>query len=135
MAVSEPLSRQQARELHDRLIAAHDDLIDRIAEELEDDDDREVQEVGGRVRDAGEESVADLLTDMNLTQYRHLAEEVGEIERALADMHAGRYGRCQDCGGFIRYERLQANPTARRCLRCQQKYELEHPPEGAGDSL
>jgi len=38
-----------------------------------------------------------------------------------------RYGRCQDCGGGIGEERLEALPTAIRCVRCQAAWEQSHP--------
>ena len=45
-------------------------------------------------------------------------EQLSAIEQALADLGAGRYGRCERCGEAVGEERLRALPTARRCLRC-----------------
>ncbi|MDO9188717.1 MAG: TraR/DksA C4-type zinc finger protein, partial [Sulfurimicrobium sp.] len=41
----------------------------------------------------------------------------------------GEYGVCGDCGEAIRFERLQAYPTAVRCVNCQQQYEKTHASE------
>jgi RNA polymerase-binding transcription factor DksA len=30
---------------------------------------------------------------------------------------------CVDCGASVGYERLEAYPTAKRCLACQQAHE------------
>ena len=35
---------------------------------------------------------------------------------------------CMQCGGDIPFERLQAQPTALRCIACQSEYEKTHPP-------
>ena len=41
---------------------------------------------------------------------------------------AGRYGICIDCGRAIDYERLEAYPSAKRCLPCQQHREKTRAP-------
>ncbi len=47
-------------------------------------------------------------------------------EQALhaAEVRAhGRYGLCEDCSRPIGDERLEALPTATRCVRCQAEWE------------
>ena len=39
-------------------------------------------------------------------------------ERALTQLEAGDYGRCEVCGGPIGQGRLEARPTARTCIDC-----------------
>jgi DnaK suppressor protein len=51
------------------------------------------------------------------------ARELKEVERAIADVDAGRYGVCQDCGGEIAPARLKALPLATRCVTCQARLE------------
>jgi RNA polymerase-binding transcription factor DksA len=41
-------------------------------------------------------------------------------------MSTDEYGICIDCGCFIGYARLKANPAASRCYECQVKYEHTH---------
>jgi RNA polymerase-binding transcription factor DksA len=48
----------------------------------------------------------------------HDREEIAEIDRALARIDHGRWGRCEVCGGEIDPDRLIALPEARDCLRC-----------------
>jgi RNA polymerase-binding protein DksA len=45
--------------------------------------------------------------------------ELVNIDRALADLAAGRYGLCEDCGESIAPKRLKALPFATRCVACQ----------------
>ncbi len=46
--------------------------------------------------------------------------EIEAIDRALARIAAGSFGRCASCGHPIAPDRLQALPTADRCLKCAQ---------------
>lgn len=51
------------------------------------------------------------------------ARQLEEINRALADLDAGRYGICRDCGEAIGQARLKAMPFATRCVACQAQSE------------
>jgi DnaK suppressor protein len=42
-----------------------------------------------------------------------------EIERALAKLAEGSYGRCDSCGDEIAPERLEALPAATLCVACK----------------
>lgn len=53
---------------------------------------------------------------------------VNAVEDALRKMEAGTYGQCDQCGGEISPERLQAVPYTTLCLRCKQ--ETEQVPRG-----
>ena len=54
-------------------------------------------------------------------------EELLAIEQARGRMQAGEYGDCSDCGLEIPFERLEAQPSALRCIPCQSAWEREHP--------
>jgi DnaK suppressor protein len=47
------------------------------------------------------------------------AGELRELEAALRRLHQPEFGVCVDCEADIPYSRLQANPSARRCVACQ----------------
>jgi DnaK suppressor protein len=49
--------------------------------------------------------------------------ELGEVEAALRRVADESYGDCIDCGEPIPRARLQASPSAVRCVPCQQKVE------------
>ncbi len=53
------------------------------------------------------------------------ARELEEIDRALEDIDAGRYGVCTDCGDAIAEARLKVLPFATRCVACQARLEAE----------
>lgn len=53
-------------------------------------------------------------------------DELRAIAAALARMADGSYGTCVDCGIDIPLARLLAQPTASRCVPCQQRFETSH---------
>jgi RNA polymerase-binding transcription factor DksA len=73
--------------------------------------------------DAGDESVAILLTDVANAEVKRDAAELRDVFAAEARFAAGTYGTCIDCGAPIPHARLLAYPTAKRCRRCQQTHE------------
>jgi len=52
------------------------------------------------------------------------ARQLDEVNRALEDIAAGRYGVCRDCGDAIAPARLKAMPFAIRCVSCQAGVEV-----------
>jgi RNA polymerase-binding transcription factor DksA len=73
-----------------------------------------------------------LTYDTNFADSSQVTAERGEAERLAADLHEslddvdaalgrladGTYGHCERCGKSISEARLEAMPTARRCLDC-----------------
>lgn len=51
------------------------------------------------------------------------AQQLAEVDRALEDIEAGRYGVCRECGDAIAEARLKVMPFATRCLACQARLE------------
>ena len=45
-----------------------------------------------------------------------LRDELDEVERALAKLDDGTYGRCETCGEAITPARLEAMPATRFCI-------------------
>jgi RNA polymerase-binding transcription factor DksA len=43
---------------------------------------------------------------------------IADIDKALARIEAGTYGRCDGCGASIPEERLELRPMAGRCVAC-----------------
>jgi DnaK suppressor protein len=84
-----------------------------------------------RETDVGRELLKDPYGSASLTHDDEIAaavverraRELKEVNRALEEMDAGRYGICQDCGEAIAEARLRALPFATRCLACQAELE------------
>lgn len=77
---------------------------------------------------AGDQHIADHASEMVDREVDESLEEnaegiVREIDRALAKIEEGTYGRCERCGQEIPDERLEAVPYATLCVSCKQMEE------------
>ena len=82
---------------------------------------------GPQVEDPGEEGEQRFRSGIEHAEMQRHLEELREIDEARSRMAAGRYGECIACGRGIAVERLLAQPTAKRCVNCQNIYEKTHP--------
>jgi len=75
----------------------------------------------------GDEAAADLETSLEASELERVTSQVKEALIALDRLHDPAYGVCGNCGADIPYVRLLANPTATRCVACQQQREHSTP--------
>lgn len=120
------LTDEQIRELKTTLRGERAQLLEVIRAELLRSDEESYTELAGRVYDVGDQSAADLLADLDLAAVDRELNELRDVEGALSRIAQGGYGRCEDCGADIEYERLRAYPTARRCLTDQRRHEQQY---------
>jgi DnaK suppressor protein len=85
--------------------------------------------------DPGDQSFADLTTDLDNAAIGRDVTELRAIQRARARMENDTYGVCVDCGEPIAEQRLLAQPAAERCARDQESWEKSHPAAGRGASM
>ncbi len=117
------LTDQELNTMKARLGEERTRLRGLIREELLRNDAEQYGDLAGLVHDTGDESVADLLADVNISVVGRLIQELREVEAALERLNMGIYGICEDCSAAIPFERLQAYPTARRCVTDQERHE------------
>ena len=103
-------------------------LRDEIRDTLLRADAEQYAVIAGEVHDLEDESLADLLTDVTHAQIGRDVDEVRDIEAALQRMAAGTYAICIRCGQPVDRRRLDAYPTAKRCLACQRLHERNRLP-------
>lgn len=75
--------------------------------------DQEAAEQSGHAR------IRALISEINKSLIR--------IKKALARIKIGKYGLCRVCGKMINTDRLAADPTAGRCLKCEKKWSGKKP--------
>lgn len=121
MESAESLTREEIERLARKLAERGERLQREIREVLtrEGADEGYDQLVGG-AGDAGDESVAIHTRDLSNAEVDRDIRELRDIRAAQDRIAAGEYGYCVDCGGFIGLPRLEAYPSAKRCVRCQQ---------------
>lgn len=117
------LTDEELLALKRRLRERRERLEEEIREELRKSDKEQYGELAGEVHDMGDEAVADLLADLNVSTVSRLIMELREAEAALQRMAMGSYGLCEDCNTPIPFERLSVSPSARRCLEHQEQQE------------
>lgn len=110
----------------DRLRARDLELRQTIHNALVNTEDKTYAEVAGRVLDVAEQSVADMFADDKIIMIQKEVAEQSDVAAALARITNGTYGVCVDCTDDIGVARLEAYPTAKRCIRCQTHYERHH---------
>jgi len=126
--MSAELSEDQINELERELKASYRALREEIRQELLASDNEQYIDLAGQVHDPEDESVADLLVDINLASIDRHIHALQAVDAALLRVSTRDYGACIDCGCPIGYPRLKVNPAAPRCYECQVKFEHNHLP-------
>lgn len=125
------LTSQQVKELRHRILERRRQLAAEIRGDAERSRGETYRELAGETHDTAEESVADLLADLDQAEMTRDLAELRDLEAARLRLADGSYGTCVDCKGEIGYERLRANPAALRCIRCQALHEKTFAGPGA----
>lgn len=124
------LTADQTAQLRQIMEQRLQQLLEEIRDELTRSGEQHYIDLAGRVTDLGDESVADMLADLDAAMVDRQITEVREIEASLKRLAAGDFGACADCGGEIVFARLRAYPTATRCISCQAVHEKTYAHEG-----
>jgi|SRR5262245_3987911 len=117
------LNRRQMIELTRAMTQRRHALLEEIHSEVARAREEQYQTVAGATPDLGDQSVADLVADVDQAEVTRDLAEVRALDAAIRRMLDGRYGVCVDCGGEIPLERLRAQPSASRCMGCQERRE------------
>lgn len=122
-----PLPPSQIDQLVAQLKADYQVLLSEVRDELQNaGEQHRIDLLNNEPGDSGDESMASALADFNLTIVDRQVQGLRDIELAFQRIKNGEYGLCIDCGDDVPFNRLQAYPTAKRCIVCQQKREREY---------
>ena len=119
----EALSKEQLAGFEARLQQDRKAALDSVQEEIRqtgDPDDTSLEKIPN---DTGDRSEMDRETDTTISMAQRHATELEHIDAALGRIAEGTYGECEECGGDIGAARLEAQPTARLCIECQERLE------------
>jgi RNA polymerase-binding transcription factor DksA len=94
-----------------------------LAAKLSEQDNPALIGLRNRMEETDDWAVADLETALDVAEVSRDAGELREVEAALARIAEGTYGDCVDCAVHIPHARLAANPSAARCIACQERVE------------
>jgi len=124
------LTDKQLHEFKNKLKNRFYELREEVRLEMLNSGKQPFIELAGKVHDLEEESVADMLVDLQLANIDRHIEEIRDIDAALIRIANLNYGTCCDCDAAINEQRLMAYPTAKRCLACQKRYDKTHAQTG-----
>ena len=124
------LNAEQSTTMRARLRERASQLRAEIRNTLERSADETHVRIAEQARDTEDDSFSNLIVDLNLAEIDRDAGELRRIDTALARINQGSYGQCESCGQEIPQARLQAEPTALRCVKCQELFEKTHAGNG-----
>jgi RNA polymerase-binding protein DksA len=125
------LTPSQLDQLAKKLNEQYRTLLSEVRDELDNPDDQHrIDLLNSEPGDIGDESLANALADFNMERLNRHIQGLRDIETALQRIKEGTYGVCIDCGDDVGFTRLQAYPTAKRCIVCQEKREREYVQQG-----
>jgi RNA polymerase-binding protein DksA len=122
---------EELAQLKARLQQRYLELREEVRGELERSGDQRYADLAGSVADPGDDSVADMLLDLNAAIVDRQVREMREVEATLKRLVELDFGDCIECGGEIGFDRLMAYPTAQRCIRCQELHEKTYSHENS----
>lgn len=125
------LTKPQLDQLTDQLHANRQALRREVREELENSGEQHrIAILNAEPGDVGDLSLAAALADFNVARFDRHIRALRDIDAAFQRIKDGQYGICTDCGNEIGFARLQAYPTAKRCIICQEQHEKQYAQEG-----
>lgn len=125
------LTQPQLDQLKLQLKTHYQDVLREVRDELENSGNQHrIELLNNEPGDSGDESMANELADINVATLDHHIRDMRDIEAAFERIREGAFGACIDCGDDIAFDRLQAYPTAKRCIACQEKREKSFVQEG-----
>ena len=125
------LTHSQLEQLTQKLRENYQTRLREVREELENSGNQHrIDLLNREPGDAGDESMANALADFNLAILDRHIDDIRDIEAAMQRIRDGEYGVCIDCGNEVGFTRLQAYPTAKRCIVCQEQREKHYAQEG-----
>jgi len=98
--------------------------------------DSRVSRVNGDGQNSGEDGTASFSQDLSLMQMSNKKDMLIKIVEAFRRLDLQTYGVCETCGELITKARLEVQPFAPLCIKCQSASEANRPrSQGFGKSM
>jgi len=95
-----------------------------------------VSRVNGDGQNTGEDGTESFAQDLSLMQMSNKKDLLIKIVEAFRRLDLQTYGACETCGGLITKARLEVQPFAPLCIKCQSAAEANRPrSQGFGKSM
>ncbi len=106
-----------------RLLERRQELRAEVQSQLANSEDPRIVGLKNELAATEDWVLADILGDLDIAMVTRDIQELQEVDAALARLDDGSYGTCHDCGEPIGWPRLNVQPTALRCISCQEAFE------------
>jgi DnaK suppressor protein len=123
MAGRATYSKKELDDLRERLVAEREELQTQLTTIEEESFANSQSDISGEVSFDEENADAGTFTferERDLSIENNVRDLLGKVDRALARMDEGTYGRCSRCGKPIEKPRLKALPYVDLCLKDAQ---------------
>jgi DnaK suppressor protein len=117
------LTTEQRKGLEARLKFREAMLSLAISDALRISGDERAIALANHLDEIHDEAIADLASRIEIAGIEPDLRELREVEHALGRIHEPDYGSCGDCSEGIPFMQLVADPTALRCIGCQERAE------------
>jgi DnaK suppressor protein len=82
--------------------------------------EQEIREISARQADNTDQAAAEYERQTLAHKAAVARQTLQNLRQALERIVQGTFGQCAECGNDIESRRLEAIPSARYCLRCQE---------------
>lgn len=117
------LTSEEINAIRNQLLERKQTLWSHIRHDLENEAGEKHRAVLDTMREHGDRALEDLRESAAISLVELKVQELEAIEAALRRIDSRQYGRCADCGRWIRPARLETMPYCVRCRSCQEKLE------------
>ena len=118
-----PLTREEIQYFREKLLNRKKELWQEIIHKLRQEGAQGYQDLIKTLNENEDLAAIYLKEEALFSLVEPKVYELDEIEQALIRIENGEYGRCIDCGKWLRLKRLKIMPWAARCRECKEKWE------------
>jgi RNA polymerase-binding transcription factor DksA len=122
------LSKDDLQRLQQRLDEREAELRAEVQGARAEEAERPSEQGGKQQGDFGDQGEEHIRGAVRYAEQERDIEELRDIDDARERMAEGSYGECITCGCEIPLQRLMVQPTAKRCIHCQEVFERTHQP-------
>lgn len=120
-----PLSPEELESVKKGLVHMRTEIWKEILDDLDDGVKEQHKDILQTMGDEADIALEELRKSTIFSLIDIKSHEIKQIDLALKRIAEERYGKCLDCGKWIRPARLEIMPYAVRCRKCQEKLEKD----------
>lgn len=117
------LTQNQIQSFNERLSARRSQLLDDILLKIRGVDEDCAFRLEEQLKENDDYGVAQEIINLELEYLETETRQLRGVQAAKQRIKDGTYGECIDCRQHISPDRLELQPSAARCVQCQELFE------------